>query len=116
MSELPLVPLSELLKQAFRSENGYIYLQGTYPWRTESLGVLCEADMYSDKLLEDEQPDFCKLNNLHPVMQTQLVEDLVRNAFLQKPDVTVRELIACFNNYYQNDSFLDLPQYRKEQK
>ncbi|MEO0597042.1 MAG: hypothetical protein AAF126_13085, partial [Chloroflexota bacterium] len=91
---------------------GYIYLQGNFPWDKDSLGLIFETDVYDDVLLEDINPELIKTKRLTRVMQISRAEDAIRNAFMQKNDVTRDELVACFNNHYENDGYLDLSEYR----
>ncbi len=112
--KLSLKPLSDLLQEVYNAPPGDIYLQGSYPWNKDSLGILFYTDGFGEPLLRPENPEWLQENNLQRVMQIGRAEDAMSNAFAQKEDISIDEAVACFNFHYANDGYLDLSESQSD--
>ncbi len=108
MDYLHLQPLSILLHEVLKAPHGYIYLLGDHPWNADTEGLLFFTDIYGEVMLETRHPDFMRAKNLKLVMEIGRAEDAVRNAYFQKPNVSIAELVRCFNYHYAHSGYLDL--------
>jgi hypothetical protein len=108
MDALKLIPLSEILLEVTDSDGGCIYLQGSYPWNLETLGLIYITDRYGEKTLETEAPQFCQLHRLECVMNVYEAQDVIYNSKAQKQGLLMQELLACFNHYSQYGGYLRL--------
>jgi hypothetical protein len=88
--ELKLKTLGELISIAHTLPNGILYLSGSYPWNIDTLGIVYSSE--KGVTLEDVNPELIKQNHLTPINESSSLEDVVLNARLQKPDVSVLEL------------------------
>ncbi len=106
--DIKLEPLFLLLQKVYNAPFGYIYLEGEYPWRKDSLGLIYFTDPYNPIPLETKFPGLVKEHSLQQVMQVGRAEDAMRNAFMQKEHLTFDEAVACFNYHYQHSGYLSL--------
>jgi hypothetical protein len=97
--------LGDILLGVDELPNSILYLQGGYPWSSDSLGIIYD-DFYDD--VELESTAFYKENGLTDVLDTGTVQSIVVVAKRQRPDVSVDELVVAFNHYYKYDGFLRL--------
>ncbi len=58
--------------------------------------------------LEDVDPEFVEKNYLTHIIESAALEDVIINAHLQKPYVTLSEIVAAFNHYFRYDGFMTL--------
>lgn len=101
--ELKLKTLGELISIIHTLPNGTLYLSGNHPWGIDTLGIVYLGERGVD--LEDVYPEFVKQNQLTPVNESASLEDVILNAKLQKPDVSILEVVDAFNHYHKYDGF-----------
>lgn len=78
-----------------------LYSAEQYPFNTESVGVVLDAN-------EEEYAHaaFIKENNLRYILGIQTIQDIVINAKGQKHDVSTNNLLEALNFYIKNDAFI----------
>jgi hypothetical protein len=104
--EFKLKPFFELIPEAHITPYGMLYLQGDWPWTANTLGIIYEGERGVN--LEDIDPEFVEKNFLTRVIGSDALEDVILNAHLQKPYVTLSEIVAAFNHYFKYDGFMTL--------
>jgi hypothetical protein len=101
-----LKPFLKLIAEAHILPYGMLYLQGDWPWTANTLGII-----YKDEeifYLEELDPEFVKKSYLNRVFGSDILKDVIINAHLQKPSVTLLEIVDAFNHYYKHDGFMIL--------
>lgn len=94
-----------------RSPRDWVYLPIAGGWNLASASVTLESDEVPPEL-EDEPnagvPQFAKDHGLKQAVPVTTLQDIVLNAFEQKPDATMSDLFAAFDHYYRNDAFIEI--------
>ena len=72
--------------------------------------TVCFIEDYPEINDSDEEiyPEFVVDNNLELLCREELLQDVVRNAIHQKPNVATDEIVNAFNYYNEHDSFLKI--------
>lgn len=81
-----------------------LYLSENEIWSENTKGAIMDPD--DVEFEEDEVPKFAMDNNLSYILDIGSIQDIVRNAFLQKDDCSVNDLFEAFKYYYKNDAFI----------
>ena len=73
------------------------------------LDTICYIDDYSEIADDDEEiySKFVIENELNFFFREELVQDVITNAFYQKPDVTDQEILEGIIYYNNKDNFMD---------
>ncbi len=72
------------------------------------LDTICYIDDYPEIAADDEiYPKFVIENELNFLFREELVQNVITNAFYQKPDVTVQEILDGVVYYNDRDDFID---------
>ena len=104
--------LEQLLKEVEKqSPAAWVYLPKNRQWSLDSDSAVLESEEVPPELEDDPEagiPEFARKNNLMQVLPVTVVQDVVRNAKAQKPDVTTAQLFDCFIHYFEHDAFLKL--------
>ncbi|MNN82388.1 hypothetical protein D3C81_1993180 [compost metagenome] len=56
---------------------------------------------------EDDVPELAKDNDLIDALSIQTIQDIVNNAYEQKSNCTIEELLKAYLYYFDNDAFID---------
>jgi len=106
MTKLTLTTLGDILTMAKskRISIDYdLYLRDMHPWTTHS--VACLLPVESD-FQDSGVSEFAEKHDVTLILNGQDVNGVVQNAVLQKPEVSVEELIVAFNFYIDHDAFM----------
>jgi hypothetical protein len=82
-----------------------LYLRLNEKWNLDSPCIVWDPD---DCESGDEVPQTAAAHNMRYALGIQDVQDIVRNARMQKPSCGVDVLFDAFLYYYDNDAFLTL--------
>lgn len=105
-----VLPLGEILSNAGTyHELAWLYLPNGGAWDLDSEGAILIPEEVPPEL--DEEPDasvpeFAKARDLCEVLQVATIQDIVRNARMQKPNATGADLLRAFKFYYDHDAFI----------
>ncbi|WNG52018.1 hypothetical protein F0U60_53865 [Archangium minus] len=80
----------------------FLFAETRPPWTAETRCAVLERDPYSDEL-----PDEAKRLSLVPVLDIQVVQSVVRNAMLQRPDLQAADLVRALEFYFKRDAFIE---------
>lgn len=113
MSQEPIpIPFAELLTEIESlDEQSWVYLPSDEKWTLPSRSLALQSlEVAPD---EEDDPDAgippaAKKHALMQALPVTTVQDIVRNAKAQKPQVTQEELFKAFLHYYDHDAFLKL--------
>lgn len=74
-------------------------------WSPDSLAIVWSLDDLDD---DQEIPEIAQLNDMKYVFGVSTVQDIVRNARMQKPESDINDLMKAFMYYYKNDAFVHM--------
>ncbi|WP_159887523.1 DUF7716 domain-containing protein [Paenibacillus puerhi] len=80
-----------------------LFLPVSKDWSISSYCAVLNMDDLED---DEELPQFALENNLIYALNMSDVQDMVKNAKEQRPELSVFELFDAFLYYYQNDAFM----------
>ncbi len=80
-----------------------LYLPGRGPWDEESVCAVLDPEDSDDP---DEEPEEAQRLGLICALSVQITQSIVENAREQKPDVTLKDVTAAFNFYFDNDAYI----------
>ncbi|AJY62585.1 DUF7716 domain-containing protein [Burkholderia glumae] len=75
-------------------------------WVPSTTCAILDPDDFENEA-NPERPQFAVEHSLHYALGVQVVQGIVENARLQRPDATVSDLVDAFIFYYDNDAYVD---------
>ena len=93
-----------------RSPNDWVYLsKDGGDWTLDTKAATLENEDYPPELENEPDagvPEFARDNGLAPALTVPLLQDIVVNARLQRPEATLDDLLSAFRYYYDWDGFI----------
>ena len=80
-----------------------LFLPDDKNWSLNSMCYLYNLDDLED---DEESPQFARDNNLMYVLSIADIQDIVDNAYQQRPNCPETDLFEAFLYYYKNDAFI----------
>lgn len=81
-----------------------LFLLDEDEWGEDTKGVILDPNNVEDD--EEDVPDFAKKNNMVDALGIGTIQEICDNAFQQKKECTIDELINAYLYYYNNDAFI----------
>ncbi|WP_257819108.1 DUF7716 domain-containing protein [Burkholderia glumae] len=88
--------------------NHALYMPHGVDWTASTACAVLDPDDFENEA-NPERPKFAIEHSLHYALGIQVVQSIVENARLQRPDATVPDLVEAFIFYYDNDAYIDWP-------
>lgn len=106
---LKLKALSLIINELYDMPSGYLYVAS--PIETinkDSLAMIYSSELFDGEMLEELYPEIIQKYNLNRIISLQRAEDALINAFYQKEQPTLQELIKCLAFHAEKSGYLDL--------
>jgi hypothetical protein len=100
---MKLFSLAELVTSAYDLPQGLVYLQGSYPWAADSIGIFYPSSYAKE--IERNNAEFIAEYELKLAFEIGLLQQVVYRTKLQQADVDVDHIVDALNYYYLYDGF-----------
>lgn len=101
-----LIELENLLKKVNEFNwSDSLYLPEDDVWSLTTKGLVLDPDDVEDD--DDEVPKLAKEHDMIDALSIQTIQGIVKNAYEQKSDCTVEELLEAYLYYFDHDAYID---------
>ncbi len=101
-----VIELGNLLKRVNEFNwSDSLYLPEDAVWNLTTKGLILDPDDVEDD--EDDVPKLAKDNDMIDALSIQTIQGIVKNAYEQKSNCTVEELLEAYLYYFDNDAYID---------
>jgi hypothetical protein len=82
-----------------------LYLPEEDVWDLTTKGLILDPDDVEDD--RDDVPMLAEKNCLIDALSIQTIQSIVKNAYEQRSNCTIEELLEAYLYYFDNDAFID---------